>query len=195
MASHRWRRCLLRLPHGSMASRWRGPHGDLGRRGAGGRRGGSLGKGGRAGPLYGGKLGRRWRSRAFARKAGDAEQSSRQQQTGARHAQKPRTPHDSRDRSSEGASRRHRRRAAELAGRPRIHVDLLLRLDSLTFRPPDQVFWRKSDGHRRAGLAVLPINATAFAGPHVGITSEPPFSRQPFTLPTGGMTDHQVRGY
>jgi len=76
----------------------------------------------------------------LARKTSRHEQSAREQDAGARHPQKPPMIRAPRGLRSNGDVGRNPIRAAALPESRDIDVDWLQRLDSLPFRPPDQVF-------------------------------------------------------
>jgi len=130
----------------------------------------------------------------FARKACGCEQSSGEQETSARHSQKPLRFRDSRGRASATTAGRYPMRTAGLPGPRHVEVHLLQRLDSLTFRPPGLVLIGEANSRRRADRPAARINATAFTGPHTEITNELAF-RDAFSHGSpGGMADHAVRG-
>lgn len=175
MASHGPRRLPFRLRSGPMACRHGGSRRDLGGHGVGGRRGGSAEAGGHVGHMVGGDLCGRERLMPFTREAGVDEQSSDEQEPGARPSEKPPGFRDSRGRRSDGAVGRYPMRAIAFPMRRRIDVDLLQRLESLTLRPPDQILLGEDDSPRMAHRTAVQVNATDFAGPHAEITSEPAF--------------------
>jgi hypothetical protein len=112
------------------------------------------------------------------RLAGEAcghEQTSGKQEASACHSQKSPTVRDPRGRPSGGAVGRYPMRAAAVPGRRRVEVDLLRRVDSLTFRPPDQVFIGEGDSRRCVAWAAVQINSSDSTGAHTEITSEPAF--------------------
>jgi len=125
-----------------MAWRRGGSYDDLSRHGhgIGGRQGGPTAQGGHAGHLVGGNLRRERSLLGFAREARGHEQSAGQQEADARHSQKPPMIRDPQERRSNGAVGRDSIRTAALPRSRDIDVDLLQGLDSLTLRPPDQVF-------------------------------------------------------
>jgi hypothetical protein len=174
VASHSGRRCPFRPCPGPMARRRDRSHGDLDRHDVGCRRR-LAGEGGHVGHLVRGNLRRKRRLMRFAREACGREQTSGEQEASACHSQKPPTVRASRGRTSDGAVGRYAMRAAALPGRRRIEVALLPRVDSLTFRPPEQVFIGEGNSRRRAAWAAVQIDSSDFTGAHTETTNEPAF--------------------